>query len=193
MNTGKLLGFAIGMFILTPLLNRLLRKPIGRLLNRHGYDLNGKKKVQSSDKESDTNGSADYMPRTGDTFEGKIINLKLKKADADGWKRRDISFFKHDEKRGENFKYPTQHDQIILIDTDGDKYELNFSKPESEKTVCLGTPSRLKPWYRKKRFDDQVIGTNDRLYFEYTGNGIEFFVFTEDEYRLIKNLLGSGL
>ena len=48
MNTGKLLGFAIGIFILTPLLNKLLRKPIGRLLNKHGYDADGKRLPQAA-------------------------------------------------------------------------------------------------------------------------------------------------
>jgi len=123
------------------------------------------------------------MPKKGDIHEGKINDLRLKKDDADGWKRRDISFFKHEMNRRERFRYPTHHDGIILIDTDGDRYELNFSKPDSEDRVCLGTPSKLKPWYRKKGFDDHVISPNDKIYFEYTGNGTEFIVLTEQEYK----------
>lgn len=123
---------------------------------------------------------AGSMPRKGDVFRGKIIDLR--NWDAKGWKRRDISSFKHEVNRGERFRYPTHHDRIILIDTDGDRYELNFSKPDLEKIVCLGTPSRLKPWYQKKGFDAKTVNPNDRVYFEYTGTGIEFYVLTEQEY-----------
>jgi hypothetical protein len=121
--------------------------------------------------------------KKGDIFEGKINDLRLKKGDADGWKRRDISFFKHELNRREKFGYPTRNDQITLIDTDGNRYEMNFSKPDLEDKVCLGTPSRLKPWYRIKGFDDKVISPNDRIYFEYKGNGTEFIILTEQEYR----------
>lgn len=121
--------------------------------------------------------------KKGDIFEGKINDLRLKKGDADGWKRRDISFFKHELNRREKFGYPTRNDQITLIDTDGNRYEMNFSKPDLEDKVCLGTPSRLKPWYRIKGFDDKVISQNDRIYFEYKGNGTEFIILTEQEYR----------
>jgi hypothetical protein len=69
-----------------------------------------------------------------------------------------------------------------LIDTDGDRYELNFSKPDLEDKVCLGTPSRLKPWYKKKGFDEHIINPDDRIYFEYTGREIEFNVLTKEEF-----------
>ncbi len=112
-----------------------------------------------------------------------VNDLRLKKDDADGWKRRDIWFFRHEINRREKFGYPTGNDQITLIDTDGYRYEMNFSKPDLGDKVCLGTPSRLKPWYRQKGFDDQVIRPNDRAYFEYTGHGTEFIMLTELEYR----------
>ncbi len=121
------------------------------------------------------------MLKKGDIFEGKINDLS--RWDAAGWKRRDIWFFKHELNSREKFGYPTRNDQITLIDTDGNRYEMNFSKPELETKVCLGTPSTLKPWYRKKGFDDDVINPNDRIYFEYTGKGSEFIILTEKEYK----------
>ena len=121
------------------------------------------------------------MPKKGDIFEGKINDLS--QWDAEGWKRRDIWFFKHELNSREKFRYPTRYDRITMIDTDGNRYEMNFSKPDLEDKVCLGTPSRLKPWYRKKGFDDKVINPNDRIYFEYTGQGSEFIILTEQEYN----------
>ena len=151
----------------------------GRKPSRH--DIHGRSgEVRITEGGSVITGS---MPRKGDIFEGRINDLRLKKDDADGWKRRDIWFFKHELNRREKFGYPTRNDRIILIDTDGDRYEMNFSKPDLENKVCLGTPSRLKPWYRKKGFNDKVIGPNDKVYFEYTGNRTEFFVLTEQEYN----------
>lgn len=123
-----------------------------------------------------------YMPKRGDIFVGKINDLSL--WDATGWLRRDITFYKHELIRGEKFGYPTRCSRITLIDTDRERYELNFSKPETEDKVCLGTPSRLKPWYRKKRFDDKVINPNERIYFVYTGREREFIILTGQEYNL---------
>jgi hypothetical protein len=121
------------------------------------------------------------MPGKGDMFEGKINDLS--QWDAEGWKRRDIWFFKHELNSLEKFQYPTRYDQITLIDTDGERYRLNFSKPDLKDRICLGTPSRLKPWYRKKGFDDAVIKPKDRIYFEYTGENTEFIVLTEQEHN----------
>ena len=121
------------------------------------------------------------MPKKGDIFEGKINDLS--QWDAEEWKRRDIWFFKHELNSRDKFRYPTRYDRITMIDTDGNRYEMNFSKPDLEDKVCLGTPSRLKPWYRKKGFDDKVINPNDRIYFEYTGQGSEFIILTGQEYN----------
>jgi len=123
---------------------------------------------------------AGSMPRKGDVFQGKINDLSL--WDAKGWRRRDIWFFKHEVNRGEKFRYPTHHDRITLIDTHGQRYELNFSKPDFEKKVCLGTPGTLKPWYEKKVFDALSVNPNDKVYFQYTGTGIAFYILTEQEY-----------
>jgi hypothetical protein len=149
-----------------------------RVNKRRCYDSDG----QSSNKRIKEGGSivAGPIPKKGDIFEGKINDLSL--WDAKGWKRRDIWFFKHELNRREKFRYPTRNDRIVLIDTDRYRYELNFSKPDLEDKVCLGTPNRLKPWYRKKGFDDQIIKPDDRIYFEYTGSGIEFYVLTKQEY-----------
>ena len=124
------------------------------------------------------------MPKKGAVFVGKINDLGL--LDATGWLRRDITFDKHELIRGERFGYPSRYSHITLINTDRERYELNFSKPETEDKVCLGTPSRLKRWYRKKGFDDTIINPNEGLYFVYTGREREFIILTEQEYNMGK-------
>jgi hypothetical protein len=121
------------------------------------------------------------MPKKGDVFKGKINDLC--QTDAYGWRRRDISFFKQKVNGVGKFGYPVPQQKIILIDTDNERYTLNFSKPNTNHTICLGTPSRLKPWYRKKGFNEKTVGQNEYIYFEYTGRGIEFIILTELEYR----------
>jgi len=120
------------------------------------------------------------MPRKGDIFKGAVIDLRL--LDASGWRRRDIHFFKRDLTHRQRFSYPTKNHQITLIDTDGDRYELNFSKPDEGDWVCLGTPGRLKPWYQKKGFDFKSVNPREVVYFEYTGNSKEFLILTKEEY-----------
>jgi hypothetical protein len=120
------------------------------------------------------------MPKKGDVFEGTINDLSL--FDASGWRRRDIAFYKNEINRNEKYDYPARKNTITLIDAEKKRYELNFSKPESENRVCLGTPGRLKPWYKKKGFDDTSVKPDGRLFFVYTGRGREFLVLTEAEY-----------
>ena len=143
--------------------------------NNHqkGYSDSNKKEVSPVT-------SSVSMPRKGDVFQGMIFDLSL--WDAEGWKRRDIRYFKHTVNRNESFPYPKIGNQIILIDAEGDRYELNFSKPDSEEKICLGTPSRLKPWYEKKGFNAQAVNPSDKIYFIYTGIGIEFHILTAQEY-----------
>jgi hypothetical protein len=124
---------------------------------------------------------SEAMPRRGDVFKGKVNDLSL--WDASGWRKRDISFFKHELTRGQRFSYPSQNDRIVLKDTDNSRYELNFSKPESDDKVCLGTPGRLKPWYQKKGFAFKTVHSDEIVYFEYSGNSNEFLIFTKDEYN----------
>lgn len=148
-----------------------------------GADKSHRESYNSSNKKEISYVSlSDYMPRKDDVFQGRIYDLSLR--DQDGWKRRDIRYFKHDLNRNECFVYPKPSNQITLIDTDGERYELRFSNPDSEVKICLGMPSRLKPWYEKKGFDDQTVNPNDRIYFIYTGIGIEFYILTEYEYAL---------
>ncbi len=131
-------------------------------------------------------GEVGFMPRKGDIFKGKITDLSnWDKRGKRGWRRRDIWFFKYEINRRERFGYPTRSDRIVLIDTDGNRYELNFSKPEAEHKVCLGTPSKLKPWYQVKGFDYRIVDRNDCwVFFEYSGEVNEFFIFTEREHDL---------
>lgn len=120
------------------------------------------------------------MPRKGSIFKGKVNDLCQE--DTSGWRRRDISFFKYELISGQRFAYPSQKDRIVLKDTDTSRYQLNFSKPESDDRVCLGTPGRLKPWYKKYGFNFKVVNPDDVVYFEYTGNSNEFLILTQEEY-----------
>ncbi len=122
------------------------------------------------------------MPRKRDFFKGQINDLSL--SDKDGWRRRDIWFFKHNINDGEIFDYPKGGVEIVLIDTDNERYELRFSKPDLEKKVCLGTPSKLKPWYKKKKYSDHGVDKeNQHVYFQFTGHRKEFIILTEREYN----------
>lgn len=123
---------------------------------------------------------SEAMPRKGDVFKGKVNDLCLE--DKSDWRRRDITFVKHDLTDGRRFAYPTPNTNIILIDTDGVRYDLNVTEPHSDDKVCLGTPGRLKPWYQKKGFPFNSVNADEIVYFEYTGNSNEFLIFTEDEY-----------
>jgi hypothetical protein len=123
---------------------------------------------------------SEAMPRKGDIFKGKVNDLCLE--DKSDWRRRDISFIKRDLTDGKRFEYPTPNANIILIDTDGVRYDLNVTEPHSDDKVCLGTPGRLKPWYQKKGFPFKSVNPDEIVYFEYTGNSNEFLIFTEEEY-----------
>jgi len=121
------------------------------------------------------------MPDKNCVFKGVINDLS--NYDKDNWHRRDISFIKCAVDSGKTFDYPVAGDKINLIDTDNDKYCLHVSKPDSQKLVCVGTPSRLKPWYEKKGFSKETLGPDRILYFVYSGHGNEFLILTEEEYK----------
>ena len=133
------------------------------------------------DKDLRSPPSRNGMPRKGDIFRGRVINLG--KWDSSGWRCREIHFLRHDINRKQLFSYPRKGNQIVLIDTNQTRYELNFSKPENSFIVCLGTVSRLKPWYQKKGFEFDKVIPGKEVYFEYTGYTNEFLLFTAEEYR----------
>jgi len=136
--------------------------------------------------------SSRFNAKKGDMFVGEIQDIV--NYDSKEWRRRDICFFKATTNNGQKFNYPSMGDVITLIDTSDNRYILNFSKPEDNDKICLGTPKKLKPWYQKKRFSDNDVktirkdGCRDKIYFEYSGHDFEFFIFTEDEYRAKKKL-----
>lgn len=132
------------------------------------------------DKETNMTRLPGAMPKQGDIFEGKINDLS--NYDSRGWRRRDITFIKNEIKNGKKYEYPSRRNQITLVDSAGARYTLNITKPETDHSVCIGTPSKLKPWYFKKGFNHGSINTNDKIYFVYTGQGLEFYIFTADEY-----------
>jgi len=121
------------------------------------------------------------MPDKNCVFKGLINDLS--QYDTAGWRRRDISFVKREIEHGRSFDYPAARDTIVVIDTDGIRYELNVTKPDNEYRVCIGTPGRLKSWYKKKGFKEETLGSKRILYFVYTGHGYDFLILTEEEYK----------
>ena len=121
------------------------------------------------------------MPDKNSAFKGLINDLS--QYDTAGWRRRDISFVKREIEHGRSFDYPAARDKIVVIDTDGIRYELNVTKPDNEYSVCIGTPGRLKPWYEKKGYRKETLDLERNLYFVYTGHGYDFLILTETEYK----------
>ena len=119
------------------------------------------------------------MPDKGDIFKGKVVDLC--QHDTQGFRRRDIWFYKHDVNFRRRYEYPSRDHRIVLIDTEGHRYELNFSKPEYDDKICLGTPGRLKPWYQRKGFSDGQVNPDTWIFFEYTGVENGFHIFTQNE------------
>jgi hypothetical protein len=127
------------------------------------------------------------MPRRGDKFIGEIQDLC--NYDIKDWRRRDIWFLKRTVNSNVIYNYPSVGDTITIIDTDKKHYNLRFTKPEDNEKICLGTPSKLKPWYQKKGFSNSLVktmeenGYRDKIYFEYTGNDEDFYIYTEKEFK----------
>jgi hypothetical protein len=109
----------------------------------------------------------------GTILEGKINDLCNYLTN--GWRRRDITVWQ--DCTG---SYPKVSDEIIIIDSDGDRYRSIFTEPEENGHVCLGKPSRLERWHRKYYPLNTVF--QDKIYFEYTGTDIEFLIFTSAEW-----------
>ncbi len=127
------------------------------------------------------------MPQKGDVFRGVINDLA--QSDSTGWRRREIVFYRATINGGKTYGYPRRGDPIVLIGASDESYSCKFSKPETRDSTCLGTPASLKPWYRKNGYDDHHVnqtrrdGHRDRVYFEYTGEGSKFRIYTEREYN----------
>ena len=135
------------------------------------------------------------MPKIGDIFVGELTDVSLE--NGAGWNTRDIMFYKREIQWRQKFKYPRRGDQIVLIDTSGDRYRLNFRKPETADRVCLGPANSLDTWYQQQRISDGDVGTiargrhRNKVYFVYTGNYSEFYIFTEDEFEKRTTPLGN--
>ena len=136
------------------------------------------------------------MPKAGDIFMGEINDVSAE--DGAGWSKRGVTFFKREIQWRQKFNYPRKGDQIVLIDTSGDRYRLKFSKPESAERVCLGPAASLKTWYQQKRFSGGEVrpitrdGYRDKVYFVYTGQYPEFYIFTKDEFESRTTPLGNA-
>ena len=135
------------------------------------------------------------LPKAGDIFVGEINDLSSK--DGAGWGKSEITFFKREIQWRQKFNYPRKGDQIVLVDTSGDRYRLKFGKPESADRACLGPAANLKTWYQQKRFSVGEVrpittdGYRDTVYFVYTGQYPEFYILTEDEFERRTTPLGN--
>ena len=128
------------------------------------------------------------MPNKGDLFKGEIQDLS--NSDSAKWRRRDIWFYKSELRSNQRYDYPRSQFVIVLLDTKGNQYECSLSKPDNEKSVCVGTPGKLKKWYQRKEYSDEHVPTimrddyRDKVFFEYTGDSNKFIILTEEEFRL---------
>ena len=130
-----------------------------------------------------------HMPPKGSIFFGLVNDLS--RPDKDGWQRREIIFHKAECRTNSTYGYPTEtkNDYIILTDTSSNHFRCKFSKTETVDNATLGTPSQLKSWYNQKGFSSSHVnqigrdGCRDRVFFEYTGDDFEFWLYTENEFR----------
>lgn len=126
------------------------------------------------------------MPHKGDIFRGVISDLC--QSDSTGWRRREIIFYRTTINGGRIYCYPRRGDSTVLIGTSDESYSCKFSKPETRDSICLGTPTSLKPWYRRNGYNDLHVnqmrrdGHQDHVYFEYIGEGSRFRIYTEKDY-----------
>ena len=118
----------------------------------------------------------------GTILTGKINNLGKDNKLISGWRRRDITVSK-DPKR----IYPKAGDEIILVDCRREVYQSHFTEPETNDSACLGLPHNLKPWYQN-HYPENEIGDDREVYFEYTGCGCVFWIYSSQEWGAIKNL-----
>jgi len=114
------------------------------------------------------------MP-AGTVLKGQIIDLG--NWDVGGWRRRDFHVWK-DIATG----YPRVGDIIVLIDSEGDRYQSVFTKPGHRGYVCLGKPSNLKLWHLKHYPHHKVV--EDGVLFEFTGRDNEFRIYTSKEWHM---------
>ena len=104
-------------------------------------------------------------------FKGTITDERNQ--DKEGWLRRSIGVPK-------SGAYPQPGDSITIIDIDGDKYQLRFTKSRNRVKVCLGQPGILKNWYTK-HYSGNVVA-NDNVYFVFNGCDHEYLIYSSEEW-----------
>lgn len=115
--------------------------------------------------------------RQGTVLHGTINNLS---SYIDTWLRRDINVFKDP-----NRIYPKAGDEIILVDTKCNVYQSHFTKPETDERAYLGIPANLMPWH-KKHYPQDKLGDDRDVYFEYSGCGCVFWIYSANEWEIRK-------
>lgn len=108
-------------------------------------------------------------------LQGRIRTLA--NPDQDGWARREI-IVDQDLTTG----YPRVGDEIRLIDSDNETYELTFIKGANVSGyTCLGQPGTLKKWFQKHYRKDEV--DKDDVFLEATDMALrEFRIWTSREW-----------
>lgn len=104
-------------------------------------------------------------------FKGNIVDQRGK--DKDGWARRGIVV-----PIGQS--YPRLGDSITLVDSDGDKYQLQFFKSRKAGHLWLGQQKIFKKWYRKNYSPTHV--KENEVYFVYSGYDREFKIYTSNQF-----------
>jgi hypothetical protein len=129
-------------------------------------------------------------PSKGSVFMGKVNDLA--QYDTGGWRRRDISLYKSDIITRCRSAYPSHGHTILLIDTAGNRYDINVTKPDNDYKVCLGSPGRLKAWYQLKGFDEDRVAPDTCVFVQYTGVENKFLILTQNEKNSIMKKVGDG-
>jgi hypothetical protein len=108
----------------------------------------------------------------------KVLSGRIRdlcQATSDGWRRREIIV-----RQGAD-GYPSERDQIRLIDSSGATYDLPFIKGAGiPGYTCLGKPGTLKPWFLRHYAADKIDGIT--VYFKPTGRPNEYRIYTGAEW-----------
>jgi hypothetical protein len=108
-------------------------------------------------------------------LQGRIRSLA--NFDKDDWARREIIV-----EQDVLTRYPQVGDQIRLIDSDNEIYELTFIKGANVSGyTCLGQPGMLKKWFQQHYRSDKV--DKDDVFLNATGPALgEFRIWTSREW-----------
>jgi len=86
---------------------------------------------------------------------------------------------------------PQARDKIVLIDIDGERYPHKCTKADTSKRTTVGQPSEINRWFRKYYAATDIRKGDDRhrVFLEYTDVGVEFKIYTSEQWneRKVRN------